>query len=382
MKEVASCYQVPITTLHNWRSNKEKIVASRKGQSKALPNRHSLCHWQELVQALYQKYKKRREEGKAVRRGWMHRKAPNSYKMCYPEREGTEFRFSDGWFNVFLSGHAITLRFTSNKSQKIPDNYLADILSWMRFNCRNSQLCPGSSDENNIVDYYLHDSISNLDETPLPFKFLDGLTYADKGSKSVQVKASYSGWGKRQAFLLLAVFGSGKSKIRPLIIFKRKEKYEGKRREFYNWKGEKEMARYDLRVEVCWNENAYTNSNLLVDWINQILVPVLPPGPRLQALDVAKFHSTDEVLFTLRSHDIVLSLIPPGCTGLVQSLEVSVNKPFKCWLGDILDELLDAFEAKNNLSFREIPRANSPAIAKPRILVTQVVGEAWEQFTR
>ena len=113
-----------------------------------------------------------------------------------------------------------------------------------------------------------------------------------------------------------------------------------------------------------------------------MLVPVLPPGPRLLALDVAKFHSTQEVLSTLRSHDIVPSVIAPGCTRLVQPLDVSVNKPFKCFLRDILDELLDDFEAKNNLNLREISRANSPAIAERKILVTQAVGETWDQFTR
>ena len=115
------------------------------------------------------------------------------------------------------------------------------------------------------------------------------------------------------------------------------------------------MASYDQRFEVRWNENAYANSHLLVDWINQMLGPVLPPGPRLLALDVAKFHSTQEVLSTLRSYDIVPSLIPPGCTGLVQPLDVSVNKPFKCLLRDILDELLDDFEAKTTSTFGKSP---------------------------
>ena len=55
--------------------------------------------------------------------------------------------------------------------------------------------------------------------------------------------------------------------------------YEGKRSEYYKRKWEEEMARYDQRLEVRWNENAYTNSHLLVDWINQMLVPVVPPGP-------------------------------------------------------------------------------------------------------
>ena len=106
----------------------------------------------------------------------MQREAHNTYKICYPERGGTEFRFSDGWFNAFLSPHAITLRFTTNKSQKIPNDYLAGILSWMQFNRCNSQLRPGSFDENRVVDCYLLDSIANLDETPLSFEFLDGQT--------------------------------------------------------------------------------------------------------------------------------------------------------------------------------------------------------------
>ena len=107
--------------------------------------------------------------------------------------------------------------------------------------------------------------------------------------------------------------------------------------------------------------------------MNQILVPILSSGPRLLALDDPKFHSTQEVLFTLQSHDIVPSLMAPGWAGLVQPLDVSVNKPFKYLLCNILHELSHHFKAKNNLNLREIPRANSSAIAKRRILVTQAV---------
>ncbi|RPA93736.1 hypothetical protein L873DRAFT_1703897, partial [Choiromyces venosus 120613-1] len=219
-----------------------------------------------------------------------------------------------------------------------------------------------------------------VDETPLPFEFLDGQMYADKGSHSVQVKASNSGWDKRQATLVLTVFGSGKPRVRPLIIFKGKENYEGRRSQFYIRKREEEMARYDNRVEVRWNETAYANSKLLIDWINNLLVPGLPSGPCLLALDVAKFHSMESVLTTLRSHDIIPSLIPPRCTGLVQPLDVSINKPFKSMLRDILEELLDQYEETHNQSLREIQKSNTTAIAERRVLVTQAVGHAWDQF--
>ena len=114
--------------------------------------------------------------------------------------------------------------------------------------------------------------------------------------------------------------------------------------------------------------------------INQILVPVLPLGPRLLALDVTKFHSNEEVLSTLHSHDIVPSLIPIGYTVLVKPLDLSVNKPFKCLFRNMPDKLWDDFEARGDLNLLEVPRANSPAIAKGRILIPQAVRVVWIIF--
>lgn len=47
------------------------------------------------------------------------------------------------------------------------------------------------------------------------------------------------------------------------------------------------------------------------------------------ALDLFGSHKTDDVLDTLLAHDIRLSSIPSGCTGLVQPLDVSINRAFK-----------------------------------------------------
>ena len=141
------------------------------------------------------------------------------------------------------------------------------------------------------------------------------------------------------------------------------------------------MARYDAWVAIRWNESAYANAGLLARWIEELLVPALPPGPRLLALDVAKFHSTEEVLHTLRSNNIVPSMIPTGCTELVQPLDVSVNKPFKNILRDILENLLDIHEATHHQNLRELHRSDISAIAERRILVTQAVGQAWEEFS-
>jgi len=265
-------------TLHNWRASQNQIVSGRKGERR---NRSAVksCHWPELESNLYDKYHKRRDDRKAVRRGWLRREAYKVFANCYPEKDPFEFPFSNGWLASFLSRHLITLRFTTNKSQRIPEDYLQAILSWLLFNRRNSQVRSGTGDEEKVVGRYLPDSICNVDETPLPFEYLDGQTYADKGSHSVQVKASHSGWDKRQATLLLGIFGSGRSIIQPLIIFRGKEKYEGWRGEYFQKKRDEEMKRYDHRVEIKWNDSEYANAGLLVDWIQGSLVLALPSRP-------------------------------------------------------------------------------------------------------
>ena len=49
---------------------------------------------------------------------------------------------------------------------------------------------------------------------------------------------------------------------------------------------------------------------IIVDWISNILVHVLPAGrPKKLALKVTRFHTTAIVLNTLYSQDIILAMI-------------------------------------------------------------------------
>ncbi|RPB03805.1 hypothetical protein L873DRAFT_1856594 [Choiromyces venosus 120613-1] len=65
---------------------------------------------------------------------------------------------------------------------------------------------------------------------------------------------------------------------------------------------------------------------------------------------------------------------------LVQPLNLSITKPFKSMLCDILEELLDQYEDTHHQSLQEIQKSNTSAIAKCWVLVTQVVGQVWDQF--
>ena len=94
---------------------------------------------------------------------------------------------------------------------------------------------------------------------------------------------------------------------------------------------------------------------------------------------MAKFHKTKLVLSTLQSHDIILSLIPPGCTGLLQLLDVAINKPVKDILRSLIEEALDQYEIQHNKDLRETTRTS--AVEDRQVLVQKCVAQAWQIFS-
>ena len=166
----------------------------------------------------------------------------------------------------------------------------------------------------------------NFDETPIPFEYIDKKTYNMKGVKTVTAKTDCSGWDKRQATLVLYIFADGIPRIRPKLIFHGKATNEGGKIE------ERENHLYYKGVTVHFNSTAYNNEELTIQWIDSELIPSLQPTAQdevLLALDVAAFHKTLEILQKLRNNHIITALVPLGCIGILQPLDIAVNKPFK-----------------------------------------------------
>jgi len=89
-------------------------------------------------------------------------------------------------------------------------------------------------------------------------------------------------------------------------------------------------------------------------------------------MDVAQFHKTPAILEQLKSHKITPSFIPPGCTGLVQPLDISVNRPFKDILRDMTEQKI-LHQEQNGL--------DKWSVGDRRIATTWCVGRAWAEFT-
>lgn len=167
-----------------------------------------------------------------------------------------------------------------------------------------------------------------MNQTPAPFEYPSGRTYAQKGCRTVWAKAERVGWDKRQATIQPMVLAYGII-LKPWVI------YQGKGQLF-----DTELHQYDERVTVKFNDEAFANEDIISNWIHTQLIPIIqrenrfhgpiltttsvPSGtpifnvPGLVAVDAVTFHRTPAVLETLKQANITPSLIPAGCTSLGQ----------------------------------------------------------------
>ncbi len=118
----------------------------------------------------------------------------------HPEKE---FKFSDAWFNGFKGRYSISFRKPTNMSQHRPDDLQSEIRSFHKSIRRLGRR----------KSFQLSD-IANTDQTPIPFSFMSGGTYADTGSKDISVQPAGAGLDKRQATVQITLFGDGVPRIK------------------------------------------------------------------------------------------------------------------------------------------------------------------------
>jgi len=113
----------------------------------------------------------------------------------------------------------------------------------------------------------------------------------------------------------------------------------------------------------------------IIFWLEKMLIPVLGIRPTLLVMDLLCSHKTSPVRDVLGAHDIILLLVPEGYTGLVQPIDVSVNRPFK----DLLKEEIDLEFERHDIEGVESIQGRS-AVGEMRVMMTHCVARAWEKF--
>jgi hypothetical protein len=185
--------------------------------------------------------------------------------------------------------------------------------------------------------------IINLDETPLPFEFLNGYSYDFRGARTIAGKSDRNSWNKRQITIILYIIADGSTPFKPVVIFYSKGTVASK-------------ENYDNRVNVHFNETAYNNKDMFYIWLCDIYQPYVARHARcneksLIVMNAASFHKTETILDFVRQAEplITTALIPPGLTSLVQPLDTAVNGPFKKLLQEAADVYMEELEKKDRM---------------------------------
>ena len=100
--------------------------------------------------------------------------------------------------------------------------------------------------------------------------------------------------------------------------------------------------------------------------------------PFSRTLKGAILQSAALVKETLAWHSITPSLIPSGTAGLIQVVDVCVNRSFNAMLKDVMDEIIDGLGEEALLWLGD---ASESAVGRRRVLMTRAVGEAWKRVS-
>jgi len=116
--------------------------------------------------------------------------------------------------------------------------------------------------------------------------------------------------------------------LSPLLLFKYAYKDKNGKTPEYPKKYEK-WQNLTKPFMAKFNNSGFTNGEIMVKWIEKIIVPFETEKQKVLVLDDADQHKTEAVKKCCVKHNIELLIIPGGCTYFMQPIDVSINKPFK-----------------------------------------------------
>jgi hypothetical protein len=190
------------STIHTWWKNRHKIFGKRSVFSACSPK------WPALEKTLVEHFIAAKRENKIVTVHWFWRMAQKIWQSYYPKLADV-FVFSNGWFWRFLRRHGIVRRRITKVATKPPEEVMKVLNCFIQYIRRNNRReddwaavilrsSPPAGKPNSLGRFPNH-LIINLDETPLPFEFLNGYSYDFKRATTVAGRSERSGWDKRQA---------------------------------------------------------------------------------------------------------------------------------------------------------------------------------------
>ncbi|CAI7780189.1 unnamed protein product [Closterium sp. NIES-54] len=304
-RALAKLANVQPCQIRDWKKMRERLEVSSSCR-RCLMGAGRKSKFLFMERAVYRQFLKHRGRGLAVLVSMLQKWSAKYMKHRMP---GVNWRASFRWATRFRARWHLARRVKTKMGQKLAADCKAKVESFWEF-VRQMRT---------LHDYPL-DLILNADQTPLFLEMPAERTLEMKGARMVHVRSA--GYEKERITVMLAVTASG-LKLPPYVVFKRKTILK---------------VPIPTGVVVRAQNKGWMDESLVQDWITQVMVPFLKPlrestGRRREAfvvLDSYRGHLTEAVGQTMQMFRLSRAVIPGGCTPLVQPLDVSINRAFKC----------------------------------------------------
>ena len=324
-------YNLDSKTILRWVKQESELILSRAASKRVKGSRTAILP--QLEKELKKDIDAQREKGLRVKRWWIMTRAKELKKQMCPQ---STIHFSRGWFQRFKKRHHLSYRQATSVAQNPPEHKKETIREFHRFIRRNCIRGAGKRQRERPLGVWKDNMVANMDQTPMPFVFGGGKTYTEKGAKTVWIRGGQSGQDKRQCTVQLTIFADGEPRVKPMIIFRG----TGKKIK------DEEKAAWDNRVHVKFQDNAWCDESMMLDWVDELWAPAIQKenGKSLLVADVHAAQKTEHVLGSLKKIGTTLALIPPGCTSLIQPLDVVFNRAFKQKCGDLFNKHMEVIK--------------------------------------
>lgn len=214
-----------------------------------------------------------------------------------------QFLGTDGWLEAFLERHDLSLRKNNGK----PPIQLAELREISKkFTEAMKQI---------ISKYDIKpEMIINMDESPFYWEYLPRKIVTHKTVDNTF--AWKRGFEQVRSTVVLASTARG-DLLRPSLILKRADPYYLR-------------ADNEINAQILHSSNGWMNEELMLLWIDQVLLPYVKKNHALLLMDSYEAHKSSRVLSHFQNYpNIHLGIIVGGTTSFSQPLDITVNKEFK-----------------------------------------------------
>lgn len=363
---VAEQFKVNQSMVSKWLKNKNDIFSQAAiANKKALLKQRSSKKYLPLYDRLLISFKEARGKGYHVNFNWLWSRARNIYR----EQHGQNAIVKKHVIESFLRRFNIRMRCRQRNRKQSKESFREDLRKWHGLT-RERLIRTGSKDDyDKKWGRFLPNQRFNVDQSPLPFVVDVKRTYEQieyKHSEKIWIAQPGSGLDKRQCTLQILTRAEGEQP-RIAVIFRGK----GKRI------SPDEKMSWHQDVDIYWQENAWADTEVSVEWIKGTLSKSVQGLSRFVLfLDNLNSQESEQFKSSVSELNGVAWYGLKNATDLWQVVDAGIAQLHKVLIGQAHREWLD----KEGNADKWYGNDSQFTASERRILITHWVGDAWKKL--